>query len=76
MEKMIRLKDGDLLILVSDGVLEGLSGYDKETVMCRFCESLTENNPKEIAKKILAFSGKASGERDDRTVLVAGIWKK
>lgn len=76
MEKMIRLKDGDLLILVSDGVLEGLSGYDKETVMCRFCESLTENNPKEIAKKILAFSGKAGGERDDRTVLVAGIWKK
>lgn len=76
MEKMLRLKDGDLLIMVSDGVLEEISGCDKEEAMCRFCESLDENNPKEIARKILAFAGAAKGGRDDRTVLVAGFWKK
>ena len=76
MEKMLRLKDGDLLIMVSDGVLEEMPGCDKEEAMCRFCESLDENNPKEIARKILAFAGDAKGGRDDRTVLVAGFWKK
>ncbi len=76
MEKMLRLKDGDLLIMVSDGVLEEIPGCDKEEAMCRFCESLDENNPKEIARKILAFAGAAKGGRDDRTVLVAGFWKK
>ncbi len=76
MEKMLRVKDGDLLIMVSDGVLEELPGYDKEEAMCRFCDSLDENNPKEIAKRILSFAGNGKGGRDDRTVLVAGIWKK
>lgn len=76
MEKMLRVKDGDLLIMVSDGVLEEMPGYDKEEAMCRFCESLNENNPKEIARKILAFAKATKGGRDDRTVLVAGIWKK
>ncbi len=76
MEKMLRLKDGDLLIMVSDGVLEEMPGCDKEEAMCRFCESLDENNPKELARKILAFAGAKKGGRDDRTVLVAGFWKK
>ena len=44
--------------------------------MCRFCEKLDDNNPKEIAKKILAFAGNTKNARDDRTVLVAGFWKK
>lgn len=76
MEKMLRLKDGDLLIMVSDGVLEELPFFDKEEAMCRFCAGLTENNPKELAKKILRYAKKAEGGRDDMTVLVAGIWKK
>lgn len=76
MEKILRLKDGDILIMVSDGVLEEIPGYDKEETMCRFCEKLDENNPKEIAKKILAFAGNTKNARDDRTVLVAGFWKK
>lgn len=54
--KILRLKDGDIIIMVSDGVLEEIPGYDKEETMCRFCEKLDENNPKEIAK-ILAFAG-------------------
>lgn len=49
--KILRLKDGDIIIMVSDGVLEEIPGYDKEETMCRFCEKLDENNPKEIAKK-------------------------
>ena len=56
--------------------LEEIPGYDKEETMCRFCEKLDENNPKEIAKKILAFAGNTKNARDDRTVLVAGFWKK
>ena len=76
MEKILRLKDGDIIIMVSDGVLEEIPGYDKEETMCRLSEQLDDNNPKEIAIKILAFAGNTKNARDDRTVLVAGFWKK
>lgn len=76
MEKMFRLRDGDLLIMVSDGVLEEMPSLDKEEAMCRFCRSLEGNNPRELAAKILRFASRSGNSRDDMTVLVAGFWKK
>ena len=75
-ESMYRLKDGDLIIMMTDGVLEAMPGMDKEGIMKAFCLGLSEKNPKELARKILDYALEQGEARDDMTVLVAGMWKK
>ena len=65
------------VIMVSDGVLEALPGEDKEQVMKEYLEDADIRNPQELAEDILEFAASFSGEnRDDMTVLAAGIWKR
>lgn len=77
MESLYRLKDGDLVIMMTDGVLEAIQGNQKEDVLKEFCRMQKGKNPQEIADKVLEFAcGQDSETKDDMTVLVAGIWKK
>lgn len=72
-----KLSDGDYIIMVSDGVLEGLSQGIGEEVLSEVISRISLENPKEIASSLLNYvirSCKGS-IRDDMTVLVAGIWK-
>ena len=72
-----KLYDGDMVIMVTDGVLDALPGEDKEQAMCQFLESLDFMPPQEMAERILEFAlSFVPGARDDMTVLTAGIWKK
>ena len=65
------------MIMVSDGVLEAMPGEDKEQVMKEYLEDADIRNPQELAEDILEFAASFSGEnRDDMTVLAAGIWKR
>lgn len=77
-EKMTRkLMDGDYIIMMTDGVLDALKQNQYEETMRQIIASLSEQNPKEIARKILQFVLHCSGGhvKDDMTVLVLGVWQ-
>lgn len=70
------LRDGDYLIMVSDGVVDAFGEEDYST-MSRFLAGISEQNPGEIAEKLLRAALCAGGGRiqDDMTVGVIGVWE-
>lgn len=70
-----QLEAGDLLIMMTDGVLEALED-DCEERMREMIETLEEQNPQEIAEKILSYAiCSCEGRiRDDMTVFVLCLW--
>lgn len=74
----LRLEHGDMIVMVTDGILDALEGEDKEAVFCEYLAGTTKNNARELADEILqmARETQTDGALDDRTVLTAGIWKK
>lgn len=71
--KTIKLKDGDYIIMVSDGILD--AGKNKnmgENWLIYFLKEINTTNPKEIANLILDKAFDMQGEKidDDMTVLV------
>lgn len=73
-----RLIDGDMLILLSDGVLDGLELSGCEDAMCEVISRLNTESPKEAAETLLQYVlHQSKGQiRDDMTIIVAGIWEK
>jgi stage II sporulation protein E len=71
------LMDGDYLILMTDGVLDALEKNNYEEAMCQMISGMQEQNPKEIADKLLQFVLHCSGGRipDDMTIIVVGVWE-
>lgn len=71
------LQDGDYLIMMSDGVLDAFGEEDYLDTLTYLIEDITEQNPGEIAEKILHLAIRSCGGRigDDMTILVAGIWE-
>lgn len=72
----ITLASGDLVIMVTDGVLDALPTGEQEIVLKKIIEGTQKANLKELAHHILEQVLVCSGENpmDDMTVLVAGIW--
>ncbi len=71
-----KLYDGDMIIMVSDGVVDAIESDNKDEKLCRIISKINSCNPKEIAEIIL--NSAASDKQkltDDMTVLVTGIWK-
>lgn len=73
-----RLKDGDLIVMLTDGVLDVFSEEESEGMMISLLESIQSDNPREVADEILQYVESYAGHivKDDMTVLVAGIWAK
>ncbi len=71
------LMDGDYIIMMTDGVLDALGQKHYEAAMKSMIAKMQEQNPKEMAKKLLQFVLRASGGRvlDDMTILVLGLWE-
>ncbi len=71
-----RLKDGDVVIMVTDGVIDALPVGEQEFLMKMIIEGTQKENPKDIAQHILEQVLECSGEvpLDDMTVLAIGIW--
>jgi len=72
-----KLKNGDYLILMSDGVRDAFEEQPPEQSLIREVERITEQNPGEIAERILqrAICNREGHIPDDMTVIVAGIWE-
>lgn len=70
------LKDGDTVIMITDGVMDALPIGEQDFLMQMIVEGTISNNPKEIAHHILEQVLACSGEipMDDMTVLVVSIW--
>ena len=70
-----RLQPGDTLVMMTDGVLDMLE--DGEERMADMLAGLQEQNPQEIAEKMLSYAICAGGGRirDDMTVLVLSFWE-
>ena len=70
------LKPGDVVVMVTDGVLDALPAGEQEKILDLLIQGTPIENPNELAhyllEKVLEL-GKNPPE-DDMTVLVAGIW--
>lgn len=71
------LRSGDMIIMMTDGVLDCLNTQNKEEYMVEMIKNINSKNAKEVANTILEQSKKESGGEaiDDMTVVVATIWK-
>lgn len=73
--QMCQISSGDLLVMMTDGILDMME--DGEERIARMLEELQEQNPQEIAEKILSYAiCAAEGRiRDDMTVFVLCLWE-
>lgn len=73
-----KMYSGDMIIMVSDGIVEAINADDKERVMSEIIMGIKSTNPKEMASSILENVLKYNSDEpeDDMTVLVAGIWNR
>lgn len=71
-----QLESGDMVIMITDGVMDALPVGEQEILMQMILEGTQIRNPKEIAHHILEQVLACSGELplDDMTVLVIGMW--
>ncbi len=71
------LEDGDIVIMMSDGVLEANEGIlNKEKWIKNIIEDIDSLNPNIIAETILNKAKEHSNsKKDDMTILVTKIWK-
>ena len=71
-----QLTSGDMVIMVTDGVLDALPAGEQEHLLDLMILGSPITNPKEMAhyilEKVLELGKNPPG--DDMTVLVAGIW--
>lgn len=73
-----KMYSGDMIIMVSDGIVEAISADDKEKAMSDIIMGINSTNPKEMAASILenVLEYNSCEPEDDMTVLVAGIWSR
>lgn len=70
-----QLKDGDYVIMVTDGVMDALPVGEQEILLKMMIDGNTKTNPKEMAEHLLGQVLECSGEvpMDDMTILVVGL---
>lgn len=73
---VLDLEEGDMVIMVTDGVMDALPVGEQDLLMKMIIEGTHSQNPKEVAHHILEQVLACSGEvpLDDMTVLAVSIW--
>lgn len=74
--QILPLKDGDLIIMVSDGVVDA-DPKSREKWIVQALKELTSGNPKDIAESLLERAKEKYGSvpKDDMTIIVSKIWR-
>ena len=72
-----RMEEGDYVIMLTDGILDGLIAIGQEERLTEFISRLSVKNPRDMAQHILKYCiGLCKGNiKDDMSVLVFGMWK-
>ncbi|MDO5519222.1 MAG: stage II sporulation protein E [bacterium] len=73
-----KLYDGDVIIMITDGVLDCIKEEEKEKAFSDYILKIKTKNPQEIADDLLEYAKEQNDyvAADDMTIIVAGIWKK
>ena len=73
-----KLYHGDMIIMVSDGVLDSIIFEDKEDYLADVIAKQTTRNAQAMAENIMTevIRMQRGALKDDSTILVAGIWKR
>lgn len=73
-----KLYHGDIIVMISDGIMDGVLCENKESYLADLIAGMDVNNAQVIAQKILEDVRIMNGNclRDDSTVLVAALWDR
>ena len=73
-----KLRSGDFLVMVSDGILEAFLPEQAEDILKELILEEQTDNAKEMAKRILnqVLQYQKNKASDDMTVLVGGLWRR
>lgn len=73
-----KLYDGDMIVMMTDGVLDVLPAEHQEKLMTDIILEHPTNNPQELANYIVSRARQYRGGRfcDDMTVLAIAVWKR
>ena len=76
-EAIRSLKEGDMVIMISDGVVEDWPCGDGEQCLMRRIGEIVSDSPVDLANHLLRYAiAQCRGKiRDDMTIMVTGIWK-
>ncbi len=72
-----QMEDGDMIIMITDGIINHLEGENKEEILGDYIGQLDIASPQETANAILkyAMAGSKYVINDDMTVLTCGVYK-
>ncbi len=73
-----KLYHGDIVVMVSDGVLDGIIFEDKEEYLADVIAKQETSNVQMMAETIMAEVERMQrgNMRDDSTILIAGVWER
>lgn len=72
----MRMYDGNILFLMTDGVLGALPHGQEEETMKELIWNLAPGTPAEMAERLMEQVRAYGQAADDMTILVAGIWRR
>lgn len=72
----IRMYDGNILFLMTDGVISALPPGREEETMKHLIGNLAAGTPSEMAERLMEQVQTYGEAADDMTILVVGIWRR
>lgn len=73
-----KLYDGDIIVMISDGILDGVVNDNKEDYLAGLIAGMETENVQKFAQLIMEDVERMQqgGLRDDSTVMVVGVWER